>query len=304
MPFGEARVIARGLLDIPGRPALPGEDRFVYTTAVAGDFFSAMEMPLVAGRLLNAADTPASHDVVVVSRRAARQFWNGADPVGSRVRFQFSGKAFDAEVVGVVGDLRHEGLDAPAAAELFLPYAQSGFRALTVVVRTAPDSPVDLAALKAQIWAVDPLQTIYSAAHLEQLVSGTLHERRFNLVVLGGFAVVTLLLAAGGVFGVISFTTSQRVREFGIRAALGATDGDIIRLVLAEGVRLATVGTVLGVLLALPAAGLLKTLLFGVTATDPITFLTASAALILIGAAACYVPARRALRMGPAEALR
>jgi len=304
MPFGEARVIARGMIEIPGHPTAPGEDAFAYTTAVSGDYFKAMGVPLLGGRLFDATDTSASRQVVVLSRRAARQFWKGADPVGSRVRFQFSGTRFDAEVVGVVGDLRHEALDAPAAAEVFLPYAQSGFRALTFVVRTAPDAPIDLATLKEQIWTLDPLQTIFSAAHLEDLVSKTLSQRRFNVVVLGGFAIVTLVLAAGGVYGVISVSTSQRVREFGIRSALGATDGEIIRLVLAEGVKLCLVGIIAGVSVALPAAHLLEALLFGVTATDPITFFAVSAGLVVVGAAACYMPARRALKVGLAEALR
>ena len=252
----------------------------------------------------DATDRPQSRQVVLVSQRAARQFWKGADPVGSRVRFQFSGQAFDAEVIGVVGDLRHETLDAPAAAELFLPYAQSGFRALSLVVRTAPGSPIDLGTLKDQIWAVDPLQIIFSAATLEQLISKTLKVRRFNLALLGGFAFVTLLLATAGVYGVISFSVSQRLREFGLRAALGASEDDIIRLVLAEGVKLALCGMALGIALAVPAARLLKTLLFGVTATDPITFLIVSIGLVVISAIACYIPARRALRIGPAEALR
>jgi putative ABC transport system permease protein len=304
MPFGEARVVARGLLEVPGHPASLGDDGFAYTTAVSGDLFKVMDVPLLAGRLFDATDTSTSRDVVLVSRRAARQFWKGADPVGSRVRFQFSGKAFDAEVVGVVGDLRHEALDAPEAAEVFFPYAQSGFRALTLVVRTAPDSPTGLPTLKEQIWAIDPVQTVFSAATLEQLVSKTLSQRRFDLVLLAGFALVTLLLATAGVYGVISFSTSQRVREFGIRAALGATHGDIIRLVLAEGVRLAAWGIILGISLAVPAAHLLKTLLFGVTATDPVTFLSVSTGLPVVGAAACYGPARRAIRIGPAEALR
>ena len=139
---------------------------------------------------------------------------------------------------------------------------------------------------------------------LEQLISKTLSERRFNLVVLAGFALVTLLLAAAGVYGVISVSISQRVREFGIRAALGATRGDIIRLVLAEGVKLALCGIVLGVSLAVPAARLLKSLLFGVTAADPMTFVSVSAGLVAVGAIACYLPARRAIKIGPAEALR
>jgi putative ABC transport system permease protein len=304
MPFGEARVLARGLLEIRGYPPPSGDDGFVYTTAVSGDFFEAMDVPLLAGRLFGPSDTPASQQVVLVSKRAAQQFWKGADPVGSRVRFQFSGQTFDAAVVGVVGDLRHEALDVPAVAELFLPYAQSGFRALSVVVRTAPDSPIDLRMLKDQIWAIDPVQTIFSAARLDQLISKTLNERRFNLVLLAGFGLVTLLLATAGVYGVVSFSISQRVREFGIRAALGATHADIVRMVLAEGMKLSFYGIALGISLAIPAAHLLKALLFGVTASDPITFLSVSAGLVVVGATACYIPARRAIKIGPAEALR
>jgi len=148
------------------------------------------------------------------------------------------------------------------------------------------------------------VQTILSAATLEQLVAKTLSQRRFDLLVLTGFALITLLLAIAGVYGVISFSISQRVREFGIRAALGATHGDIVRLVLAEGVKLALYGIVLGISLALPATRLLKTLLFGVSATDPITFLSVSAGVVVVGAVACYIPARRAIKIGPAEALR
>jgi putative ABC transport system permease protein len=304
MPFGEAKVIIRAPLAIAGRPSAPGEESLVYMTAVAGDYFRAMGVPLLKGRLFDETDTAASRQVVLVSRNAAQQFWPGSDPVGSKVRFRFTGVNYDAEVVGVVGEVRHDALDRPAAAELFLPYSQSGFRALTLVARTTPGSPATLQALKEQIWALDPLQSIFRTNTLDDLVSRTLVGRRFSLFLLGGFALATLLLTSAGVYGVMSFTTSQRTREFGVRMALGAERRDIVGLVLGEGLKLAGAGVIVGIVMALPLTHLLRALLFGVTATDPVTFLFVSIVLVLVAATACYVPASRALKVHPVEALR
>jgi putative ABC transport system permease protein len=304
MPFGLAKVIARAPVAIAGQPVAAGEESLVDTTAVAGDYFRAMGIPLLEGRYLEPTDTSGSRQVVVVSRNAAQQLWRGRDPLGAKVQFRFSGTAYEAEVVGIVGDVRHEALDRPAAAELFLPYAQSGFRALTLVVRTAPGSPANLQRLKEQIWAIDPLQPIFDTARLDQLVASTLTVPRFNLFLLGGFAAVTLLLASAGVYGVMSFFTSQRTREFGVRMALGAQRRDILRLVVAEGLKLAGVGLAVGFALALPLMRLLRTFLFGVTTTDPATFLVVGAALVIIVVAACYLPANRALKINPSDALR
>jgi hypothetical protein len=249
-------------------------------------------------------DIAAARQVVLVSRAAAQKYWPGADPVGSRVQFRFAGTPYGAEVIGVVGDVLHEALDRPAPPEIFVPYATSGFRALTLVVRTAPGSPASLQVLKAQIWALDPLQSIFHTARLDHLISRTLTGRRFVLLLLGGFALATLVLASAGVYGVTSFTTSQRTREFGVRLALGAARRDIIRLVLGEGVRLTGCGVIVGIVAALPLMRLLRTLLFGVSAADPLTFLSISAILLVVAAAACYVPARRALEVDPVDALR
>jgi putative ABC transport system permease protein len=175
---------------------------------------------------------------------------------------------------------------------------------LTIVVRTSPGTAPNLQAFKEQIWALDPLQSIFIATTLDHLVSKTLIGRRFALLLFGGFALVTLLLAAAGVYGVMSFTTTQRTREFGVRMALGADRRDIIRLVLCEGLTWSGVGVVTGVAIALPLMKFVRALLFGVTPTDPMTFLVVSLGLVLIALAACYIPARRALRVAPVEALR
>ncbi len=304
MPFGAAKIVIRAPLRIDGRPDASGEQSEVYTTAVAGDYFRAMGVPLLKGRPFEASDTATSRQVVLVSRNAAQQFWPGADPIGSRVRFRFAGTNYDAEVIGVVGEVRHEALDRPAAPELFVPYSQSGFYALTFVVRTTPGSPTTLQLLKEQIWAIDPRQSIFRTAMLDEWISQSLDGRRFSLFLIGGFAIATLLLATAGVYGVMSVTTSQRTREFGVRAALGAARRDILWLVIGDGVRLAALGVIIGIAVALPLSRLLRTLLFGITATDPVTFLSVSIVLLLVAIAACYLPAYRALKVDPVEALR
>jgi len=304
VPFGEARMTIRTAPAIDGRPPASGEDAQIFTTTVTGDYFRAMGVPLFKGRLFDATDTATSRQVILVSRSAAQKFWPGSDPIGSRVRFRFNQTDYDAEVVGIVGEMRHDALDRPARAELFLPYSQSGFYALTIVVRTAPGSPTSVQAMKEQIWALDPLQSIFDATMMDALVSWTLVGRRFSLFLLGGFAVATLLLATAGVYGVMSFSTGQRMREFGVRMALGAERRDIVGLVVRDGLKLAGIGVIVGIALALPLARLLRVLLFGITASDPVTFVWVSLALILVAAAACYVPARRALSIDPVKALR
>jgi ABC-type antimicrobial peptide transport system permease subunit len=263
-----------------------------------------MGVPLLKGRLFEASDTADSRGVAVVSRQAAHTLWAGGDPIGSRVRFRITGMDYDAEVVGVVGDVRHEALDRPAAAELFLPHAQSGFYAMTVVVHTTAGSAPTVQALKEQIWTLDPRQTILRTAAVEDWVSQSLDNRRFTLFLLGGFALATLVLAAAGVYGVMSFVTGQRTREFGVRMTLGARGHDIMRLVIGGGVKLAGVGVIIGILVALPLTRLLQAFLFGVTPLDPLTFLSVVIGFVAIAAAACYLPAQRAVSVDPAKAMR
>lgn len=304
MPFGEARVIVRVPVAVAGRPAAAGEQALAYASAVSGEYFAAMNVPLVSGRLFGGRDRSGAPQVAILSRAAAQRFFHGRTPLGSRVRLRFNGLDHDAEVVGIVGDVRHESLDAPAAPEVFLPYAQSGFYGLTLVVRAVPGASPPPQALKAQVWALDPQQAIYDTARLDDLIAKTLVGRRFNLVVLGSFAVITLILAAAGVHGLVSFSASQRTREFGVRLALGAARRDIVRLVVGEGMMLTALGVAIGVLVSLPLARLLQSLLFGVTTTDPLTFVTVAVVLILASALACCLPAHRALGADPAGALR
>jgi putative ABC transport system permease protein len=305
MPFGEAKILSDKLpFTIVGRAQGTEPAPLVNIVPVAGDYFGAMSIPLLRGRAFDRTDSAQSAPVVLVSHGTAKQFWPDADPVGATVRFQLIGRRYEARVVGVVGDVRHESLDRPARAELFLPHAQSGFGSMSLVVRTAPGSPVTIRMLKDQVWALDPALSIYSSGTLDQLVSKTLTGRRFNLFLLSGFAAATLLLATVGVFALVSFSTTQRLREFAVRMALGARSADIVRLVLVQAVALAMIGVAIGVAIALPLTPMLRRLLFGVPANDPATFVAVASALVAIAAAACYQPARRAVSVDPSLALR
>ena len=304
MPFGEARVIIRAPIGIAGRSPAQGEQSLSNVSGVSGDYFRVMGVPLLKGRFFEATDTARSRQVVLVSKAAARHYWPDSEPIGSRVQFRFTGQPYDAEVIGVVGDVQREALDRAAVPEVYLPYSQSGFRALTLVASTTPGAGASLQQLNQQIWAIDPLQSVFVATTLNGQVAKTLIGRRFSLLLVGGFAIATLVLACAGVYGLLSFTTSQRTREFGVRIALGAGRGDIIRLVLKDGLTWAAVGVTAGALLAFPLMRLLRSLLFGVTPSDPLTFAAVCAGLVLVVLGASFIPARRAMKVAPIEALR
>ncbi len=305
MPFIEANMNIQGIVAVVGRPpAPPGEDELMFLNVATGDYFQALGIPLERGRLFTDRDIAGSPAVVLVSRAAARKHWPGADPIGSKVKFRFHGTPYEAEVVGIVGDARHDALDQPARPELYLAHPQAPTGAITFVVRSRSDSPVTMADLKKQVWAHDPLEPFYRVATLDELVSRSLVGRRFSLVLLAGFAGAALLLAAAGLYAVISSSTSQRTREFGVRIALGAGRREIVGLVLREGLLLAAVGLVLGVGGALWLTRFLQSLLFGVTATDPITFIAVGGVILAVAVVASYVPARRAIKVDPLIALR
>ena len=305
MPFIEANINIRSALTIDGRPpSVPGDDALIYTTIVAGDYFRAMNIPLERGRLIGPFDRAESQRVAVITRSAARKFWPGADPIGAKVKIRFTGRVIESEVVGIVGDARHEALDRPGRPEMFLAHPQASFGSMTFVVRTEPGSPTTMQMLKQQVWAIDPLQAFYNTATLDQLVARTLVGRRFSMTLLTGFGVVAVLLAAAGLYGVMSFSTSQRAREFGVRIALGAQRADILSMVVGEGLRLALAGIVAGVIGAIWLTRLLNGLLFGTSAADPLTFAAVSTGILVISALSCYIPARRAGRVDPSISLK
>ena len=240
----------------------------------------------------------------MVNSSMAVRNWPAEDPVGKKITFDVSGRALTCEIVGVVGDVRPNGLDSPPRLEIYLPYAQSPASLVTWIVRTAGDPLKELTAIKEKIREENPTQTFLSIATMDQLVDRTITQRRFNLMLLGSFAALALILAAVGLYGLISYTTAQRTHEIGIRIALGAQTGDVMRLVIGQGIKLALVGALIGMGGALALSRLMRSLLFGVSAIDPLTFAVVAVSLTLVALVACWLPARRATKVDPLTALK
>jgi predicted permease len=281
--------------------------------AVTPGYFPAMQIPLVSGRLLNDADVEGAPLTVVVDENFARRFWPNRIPVGHQV-------AIDSipgmpqmprwrTVVGVVGHVKHYGLDTDGREQVYSPHAQPLYdvfapRDMTLVVSTSLEAGIMTRAVRDQVSAMDKELALYNVATIDQLVSNSLGQQRLNLSLVGTFAVLALALASVGVYGVLAYAVTQRTHEFGIRMALGAARADVLKQVLIEGGRVAALGLALGLMAALMLTRLMASLLFGVKPRDPVTLGVAAAILILIVLAACYIPARRATRVDPMVSLR
>jgi len=290
---------------IEGRPAPRLGDEPGADIRVADyKYFSTMDIPLLAGRVFTEHDNTAAARVVVINETLARTFWPNQNPLGQRITMKDWGPPLTAEIVGVVGDVKTNGLDESVGPMIYWSYHQFGTIFNYIVVR-AEDDPLRLvSAVKSRIWSVDKDQPVSQIQTMDQILSQSLARRRLYVVLLGVFAGVALSLAAAGIYAVVSYSVAQRTREMGIRMALGAERLDVLGLILVQGAKVALVGELLGILVALAAARLMASLLFGVGAADPATF--AGAALLLAGVActACYIPARRAMRVDPMVALR
>jgi putative ABC transport system permease protein len=295
------------VLEDKGDPP-PGQPQLANNRVVSPDYFRTLGVPLLRGRLLSAQDNAQAPAVVLINQAMARRYWGDEDPVGKR--FKFGARTANTPwltVVGIVGDIRQAGLDNASLPEFYTPFTQGHARwakPRMLFVRTAGDPLSLVAAVKEQIWAVDKDQTIWAVRTMEELVGRWLAPRRFNLWLLGVFAALALVLASVGIYGVISYSVSQRAREIGVRLALGAARRDIFKLVVGHGLVLTLGGVAIGLVAALALTRWLSTLLFEVSTTDPLTF--ASVALLLTGVAlvACYLPARRATQVDPLVALR
>jgi predicted permease len=263
-----------------------------------------MSIPLREGRLLEDRDGETAPIVAVISDALRRREWPKESPIGRRIRVMWQGKPVEAEVVGVVGQIRHESLDTAARAEVFLPLAQFPFGSMTYVVRGAGEPSALIESVKRAMWSVDSMQPIYDTASVERLVRASVVRQRFSMTVMSAFALVALILCASGIYGIISFTTTQRTREIGLRMALGADASTIRRMVLREGSVVIAVGLAVGLVGAAAGSRFLRTLLFEVRPGDPITFVVVCVVLAAVGFAACYVPARRATEVDPLTALR
>jgi putative ABC transport system permease protein len=271
--------------------------------SVTPDYFRTMQIPLVRGRLFSDADRTATMPVMLISEATAKRLWPGSDPIGQRVRIGGTDTPLRT-IVGIVGDVRHTALDAAAGPQMYLPQSQltDSFLVLTVRARTPAESLVP--AIRGIIHELDRGVPVYDAQLLAALVERSVAGRRFVMGLLSGFAGLALLLAAMGLYGVAAYTVSERHREVAIRMVVGACRRDVVRLIMASALRTVTAGLAVGLVAALGLARGLDTLLFGVEPTDPRTLAGAVVLLTAVALLAHWVPARRALRVDPATALR
>jgi putative ABC transport system permease protein len=274
---------------------------------VAGaDYFRTMGIPLIRGRMFSEQDDWNSPHVAVISESLARQRWPDQDPLGQMIDFgNMDGNLKPQTIVGIVGDVRARGLDSPPSPVIYVDYRQRGLNANaspTILLRSAAPFPEIVSAARAIFRDVIPDVPVKFSTFADEL-GGWLADRRFLLLLVGLFAIAALALAAVGIYGIIAFSVTRRTQEIGIRMALGAGRGDVQRLIVGEGARLALLGVAIGVIVSVGVTRLLSSLLFGIDATDPITFAGVSALLLFVALLASYIPARRAMRLDPHTAL-
>lgn len=293
---------------VEGRPEPPsGQEPVAQFTVASANYFPALGAQLLAGRLFNQFDTNKSARVAVVNETMARHNWPGENPIGRKFTLKRGARDLrggPVEVIGVVTDQRQDGLDKAAREEFFIPYSQSPTGSLIFVVRTSGEPESLLPQLKAAIWETNKTQPFYAVSTLDQLVDDSLKARRFNLMLLGGMAVLALTLAAIGIYGVMSFITRRRTHELGIRIALGAQAKDILSLVVGHGMGLTVMGLGIGLVASFALTRLMASLLFDIGTTDFITYASISCLLAVVALLACYIPARRATKVDPLVALR
>jgi putative ABC transport system permease protein len=288
-------------LPTPGPGEFPHPDRHNVSAA----YITTMGIPLLGGRNFSDADNETAPDVALINSTMARRFWTDADPIGKRFLWGHPGKDEKwITIVGVVADTKLYGLDNPARLEVYSPYRQLPSADMNLVVRSAMDPASLTSAIRATVAAIDKDQPIFDIHTMQQLVDDSISTRRLTLVLLGIFSALALILAAIGIYGVMAYSVALRTQEIGIRMALGAQQKDVLRLILGQGARIAFFGVAIGLGAAAALARLLSSLLFSVSASDPITFAAVSILLLAIALLACYVPARRALRVDPIIALR
>lgn len=293
---------------IEGRPPIaPGDEPSLETRSVLGDYFHVMKIPMRSGRDFQAQDFDQSAPLVgIANDEMVRQYFPNENPLGKRIRWARNPTVQWIEIVGVVGNVKHFGLDLPEEPALYSPYTQINpwKRWMTFAVRTQSDPAAMEQAVKGQIWKVDSQLPITKVQTMSEVTAASFAARRFNMLLLSLFAGLALVLAAVGVYGVMSYAVTQRTHEIGIRMALGAQMGNVIKLIMKSGLLIAIIGVAIGLAGAFALTRLMTSLLFAVEATDKATFAGVSVGLVVIALLACYLPARRATKVDPLEALR
>ncbi len=277
---------------------------------VSAGYFRAMGIGLLRGREFTAQDDPDHPGVVIVNETLARRYFSGEEALGKRLGIgpptAIWGDATPAsfEIVGVVRDVKFLGLEAEVDPAFYVPTRQSPLSDMNVLVRTEGDPAALVASMRKEVWSLDSDQPISQVRTMEEIVAINMAQRRFNMLLMGLFGAVALILASVGIYGLLSYTVAQRTHEIGVRMALGASRSDVLKMVVGQGMALAVTGVMMGLIASFALTRLMESLLFGVSATDPLTFAAVSLLLITVALLACYLPARRATKVDPMVALR
>jgi predicted permease len=303
LPMGSAR---NGFpFVIEGRPADSERSPVAEFAGISPDYFEILGTPLMQGRVFLDSDEPKSQPVAIIDQTLANRYWPGENPLGKHIQlFQANPQNPWITIVGVVGDMKSDGFDAPTAPHIYLPAFQGPPYASVLFLRTHANPGTLGDQIRAAVQSIDSSLPLFGVRTMDEVISRSMAERRFALEILAIFAGVALLLAAIGIYGVMSYTFSRRIHEIGIRVALGAQRIDILRMALGEGMRLVVLGLVAGLIGAVALTRFLRSLLFSVTSTDPLVFASIAVLLAAVALFACYIPARRATRVDPLVALR
>jgi putative ABC transport system permease protein len=285
-------------------PSAPGQEKTTAVTVCDNGYFQALKVPLLRGRLFTEQETLEKRNVVLINEALARQYFPGQNPIGQRVTIDMTEPNVPTEIIGVVGDTRAVDLVTPSKPECFWPHPQLAYNLMTLTVRTSGDPLAAASAIEAQVHAFNKDQPVSDVRTMEQWVAKSLAQTRFSSLLLVAFAGLALVLAAVGIYGVMSYAVSQRTSEIGVRLAVGAEEKDILRMIISDSARLAGLGLGLGLFLGVALSRTLTSLLFQTLATDLVTYGVVITLLGLVAILASYVPARRASRVNPMVALR
>jgi len=288
---------------LPGSESLSDAERpeADYTT-VTPDFFATMQIPLLKGRQLSSEDTKDRPGVIIVNDAFAQRLWPNESALGKRFTVGFEKEP--REIVGVVGNIKQTSLDAQTRPAMYLPHLQSPSFGMTLLVRTTGDPLGMASAVREQVRAIDKDVPVTHIQTMEQVFAASVAQQRFSMLIVGLFAGLALMLATVGIYGVMAYSVAQRSHEIGVRMALGARTGQVLRLILKDGMALALIGVATGLAGAFALTRLITTLLFGVTPNDATTLIAVSLTVLGVALVACYIPARRATKVDPLVALR
>ncbi|MBA3441913.1 MAG: ABC transporter permease [Pyrinomonadaceae bacterium] len=287
--------------EIEGRPLAPGEKLLTEFRSVSPNYFATLGIPIKGGRHFTDQDDDKAPRVVIINEAFARRFFRMENPVGKRLKGSYGNST---EIVGVVGSIRHTGPDRDPNPEMYSSYLQSPWPAMGFVIRTATAPSSMSKAVRQAVLEVDQAQAVFDIKTMDERLDESVAQRRFNMLLLSIFAAVALLLAGLGIYGVMAYTVTERTHEIGIRMALGAQTSDVLRLVVRQGMMLALIGVAIGLIAAFALTRVMASLLYGVSATDPMTYVGVALLLTSVAMLACYIPARRATKVDPIVALR